>query len=115
MSHIDVKEACKRIAASLKARSGRRWSVTHGRGSDFGWITIQSPPSRRRGDVSLISEDRIALARLLGVTWNDVHFQGYQVSPESRAWVVARAKGPTDATGRLNAAYFTAEPEGVLS
>lgn len=38
---------CTRIKAGLVARSGRQWSVTGGRGTAYGWITISSPKARR--------------------------------------------------------------------
>lgn len=40
-------DTIKRIRAALKARSGKAWSVTGGRGTAWGWITIEAPPARR--------------------------------------------------------------------
>lgn len=35
------------IRAALKRRSGKSWSVKGGRGTAWGWISIDAPPSRR--------------------------------------------------------------------
>jgi hypothetical protein len=35
------------IRKALKARSGKVWSVTGGRGTAWGWIRIDAPPARR--------------------------------------------------------------------
>ncbi len=45
----DRDEAIKAIRAALKRRTGRAWSVTGGRGTAWGWITITAPPKRRTG------------------------------------------------------------------
>lgn len=44
---IDRDDAIKLIREALKKRSGKAWSVTGGRGTAWGWITIQAPPARR--------------------------------------------------------------------
>ncbi len=36
----------KAIRTALKARSGKDWSVTGGRGTAWGWIKISAPPVR---------------------------------------------------------------------
>lgn len=36
-----------RIRTALRQRSGKAWSVTGGRGTAYGWITIDAPPARR--------------------------------------------------------------------
>lgn len=43
---MERDEAIKRIKAALKRRSGKQWSVTGGRGTAWGWIKIDSMPSR---------------------------------------------------------------------
>ena len=43
----DRDETIKRIKSALQRRSVNSWSVTGGRGTAWGWITIQSPPARR--------------------------------------------------------------------
>jgi hypothetical protein len=35
------------IRKALKVRSGKPWSVTGGRGTAWGWITVETPPARR--------------------------------------------------------------------
>lgn len=42
--------AIRRIREALRRRSGKTWSVTHGRGSASGWLQISAPPRRRRCD-----------------------------------------------------------------
>ncbi len=43
----DRNDTIKAIKAALQRRSGKQWSVTGGRGTAWGWITIEAPPSRR--------------------------------------------------------------------
>ena len=40
-------EVIKEIRSALRRRSGRSWSVTGGRGTAWGWIRIDVPPSLR--------------------------------------------------------------------
>lgn len=44
---MDRNETIKRIKTALQKRSGKTWSVTGGRGTAWGWITIDAPPARR--------------------------------------------------------------------
>ena len=44
---MDRNDAIKQIKEALKRRSGKSWSVTGGRGTAWGWITIDAPPARR--------------------------------------------------------------------
>ena len=44
---MDRNETIKRIKTALQRRSGKQWSVTGGRGTAWGWITIDAPPARR--------------------------------------------------------------------
>ena len=37
----------RRIKAGLERRSGKRWSVTGGTGTAYGWLRIDVPPARR--------------------------------------------------------------------
>lgn len=46
-SPVDRDEAIKAIRVALKRRTGVAWSVTGGRGTAWGWITITAPPKRR--------------------------------------------------------------------
>lgn len=90
---IDRNEAIARIKAGLKARTGRSWSVTGGRGTAWGWITITAPPARRESSV-LQADDQAMLSMALGM---NVHGQGEKV-PASNAYrveFVARAEGRT--------------------
>jgi hypothetical protein len=88
----DVVGVCKSIASALRRRSGKPWSVTRGRGTSSGWITIQSPPARRTDYGYMTGADRAELARLLGVP--DVHEQGVSVpaSAEYRLEFLQRAR-----------------------
>lgn len=38
------------IRAALKKRTGKLWSVSGGRGTAYGWLTISAPPARRTWD-----------------------------------------------------------------
>lgn len=107
---IDRNEAIERIRRALRARSGKSWSVTGGRGTAWGWITIDAPPARRRflwtdGGAGerfepaarfghMGPDDRAELARLLGLD-RAVHHQGEQIPAGSdyREEYVARAEG----------------------
>lgn len=40
-------EVIKAIKAALERRSGKRWSVTGGRGTAYGWLRIDVPPKER--------------------------------------------------------------------
>jgi hypothetical protein len=46
---MDRDETIKQIKTALRRRSGKPWSVTGGRGTAWGWITITAPPKRRTG------------------------------------------------------------------
>jgi hypothetical protein len=103
-------EAIKRIRAALKKRSGKPWSVTHGRGTVWGWITISSPPARRTSDYEggfwhagmaegcyyLTREDGEELARLLALPAR-VHPQGQSIAAGNDYYqeYVDRAEGRT--------------------
>jgi hypothetical protein len=87
-SFIDRNAAIARIRDALRAKTGLRWSVTGGRGSDFGWLTVQAPPARRDELGYTNAEDRIAIAKAFGLP-NPVHCQGLSISPDQRAWHVS--------------------------
>jgi hypothetical protein len=40
-------EVIASIRENLRQRSGKAWSVTGGRGTGWGWLTIDAPPARR--------------------------------------------------------------------
>lgn len=44
---MDRNETIQRIKSALQRRSGKQWSVKGGRGTAWGWIEIDAPPSRR--------------------------------------------------------------------
>lgn len=90
------------IKANLKRRSGKTWSVTAGRGTACGWLTITAPPARctarwiqragtlgNPGDYDLTDtgaaggymtpSDCDELAQLLGLTPGPTHYQGVSV------------------------------------
>lgn len=48
---MDTVDVCKRIKAALKARSGKVWSVTKGKGTAGGWIKIDAPKARLSCDM----------------------------------------------------------------
>jgi hypothetical protein len=108
----------KQIKADLQRRSGRQWSVTGGRGTAWGWITIDAPPSRRTVHCRLKAgatgsqpedyeeidtaeiggsmkfEDRQELARLLGFD-KPVHSQGVSIAASNDYYeeYLVRARG----------------------
>lgn len=83
--------ACIRTA--LRKRSGKAWSVTGGRGTAYGWITISAPPARRIEFGYMSETDRTELAALLGI--DAVHQQGEQVPASSDYYreYIDRAEG----------------------
>jgi hypothetical protein len=120
---LDRDDAIKLIREALKKRSGKAWSVTGGRGTGWGWITIAAPPARRVGhklnpeygdvnvhrtdvpmyvdNVDAPKEERwytseadcAELAQLLGL--EHAHCQGVSIPAASdyRRWYVAAARG----------------------
>jgi hypothetical protein len=85
----------------LQERSGRTWNVTGGKGTAYGWITIDAPPKRKRftvgGDIggyNMSLEDRARLAELLGLP-RPVHFQGESIPASSKYYAkyIDRAEG----------------------
>ncbi len=88
-------ETIQIIKKALKRRSGKTWSVTGGRGSDYGWITIDAPPSRRtwtghaekerdtgQSGGHMSPNDRQELGILLGLG-RPVHHQGHDIPASS--------------------------------
>lgn len=102
MADPSRKNTIAAIRAALKDRSGKAWSVTGGRGTAYGWITIEAPPARREQYGYMSDADRAELGHLLGVT---VHHQGHSVpaSHDYRRLTIQQA-----ATGSTNGQ--TAEP-----
>lgn len=88
-------ETIQAIRGGLKARSNKRWSVTGGRGTAYGWITIAAVPARQVEFGYTSEEDRKDLANLLGL--EKVHTQGVSI-PSSNAYYqeyIDRANGKT--------------------
>lgn len=48
---MDTAAVAKRIKAALRARSGKDWSVTKGKGTAGGWIKIDAPKARLSCDM----------------------------------------------------------------
>lgn len=119
---MERAEVIKRIRTALKRRSGVDWSVTGGRGTAWGWITIKSPDGRctchsrkRAGTVTdwpedyemvdtgqpggyMTPTDCRLLASLLDLD-RPVHFQGENIPASSTYWeeYIDRAEGRTPA------------------
>lgn len=117
---MDRDDTIKRIRKALKRRSGKTWSVTGGRGTAWGWITIDAPPKRRTehtvkkaGHISdnpedyeykdtgelgghMTLADRTELGQLLGRD-RPVHFQGVRIPGSHDYWqeYIDRAEGRT--------------------
>lgn len=92
----DRNDIIQILRRELKRRSGKTWSVTGGRGTAYGWITITAPPKRMEG-WSMSKADQTELAALLGLEY--VHHQGEKI-PSSNAHYteyVDRARGLTPA------------------
>jgi hypothetical protein len=108
---MDRNEAIKRIRAALKKSTGRAWSVTGGRGTAWGWITVDAPPRRRTADHRgedvgepghyMTMEDRKTLGGIMREMQSGIaHHQGVSIpaSGAYRRYYVALAEGeePTD-------------------
>jgi hypothetical protein len=119
---MERNETISKIKAALQRRSGKAWSVTGGRGTAWGWIKIDAPPSRctwthrlKAGAVTdrpadyeeynkgepghlMGPEDRAELGRLLGLD-GPAHCQGESVAASHDYWqeYIDRAEGRTPA------------------
>lgn len=107
--YLDRKEVVKRIKAALKRKTGKSWSVHGGKGTSWGYITVEAPKSRRisyrenpdcadlfnapwaervieyRSDGANYNTslaDRTELAAVFGLR-RPVHHQGLQISPDN--------------------------------
>jgi len=120
---LDRDGAIREIRTALKRRSGKTWSVTGGRGTAWGWITIDAPPARRTshcvkragvltdnpGDYeeietgvpggSMTVAERAELGTLLGLD-RPVHCQGESIpaGTDYRLEYIDRANGRTPTT-----------------
>ncbi|MEW6775057.1 MAG: hypothetical protein AB1405_02075 [Bdellovibrionota bacterium] len=91
---MDRNEAIREIKAALKRRSGRAWSVTGGRGTAWGWITIHALPSRRVEPCDYMSDqDRTELAKLLALDRVDQQGVSIAAADDFRREYVDRANG----------------------
>lgn len=78
-------EAITLIREALKKRSGKTWSVTGGKGTAWGWITVTAPPKRRvEGGYAMSEADCIELGELLSLG-HPAHCQGETI-PASGAY-----------------------------
>jgi hypothetical protein len=87
------------IKAGLKARSGKSWSVTGGRGTAHGWIRICVPKSKAIDEWGTMSDAQCReLAGLLGL--ERVHCQGESIPADHnyRRVYLARSAGLTPTT-----------------
>lgn len=89
----DRDETIKLIKTALKRRSGKPWSVTGGRGTAWGWITIDAQPKFHKDETKL-KQLHHELGQLLG---KDIHHQGEHVPASSDYYreYVDRAEGRT--------------------
>lgn len=115
---LDRNTVIKALKHNLEARSGKKWSVTGGRGTAYGWITIDAPPARRTwhhrevagGAIPIYEdyndpshqyeghagpEDRAELAKLLGI--ETVHSQGVSIASSNEYYreYLQRSAGQT--------------------
>lgn len=97
---MDRAEAIARIRKALKTRSGKSWSVSGGRGTAWGWLTIESPPKRRIEHGYMPEVDRAELGLLMSmavhtqgisVPASNAHYEEYVARAENRPFTVAEA------------------------
>lgn len=90
----DRDTAIRLIRRALRRRSGKSWSVTGGRGTVWGWITIHALPAHRDQYGSMDDGRRAELGELLGLG-EPVHHQGVSIPAGSdyRREYVDRAEG----------------------
>ena len=98
----DRDETITTIRDALRQRSGKAWSVKGGRGTAWGWITIDAPPKRKTanwdGDgpgSQMTLADREELAQLLDLP-HPIHQSEHIPSGDDyRAEYIDRAQGRT--------------------
>lgn len=93
MTTTDRNETIIAIRSALRRRTGRTWSVTGGRGTSWGWITVTAPPARRTVDGYIKDEDRATLADALAL--DAIHQQGVSIPAghDYRTEYIDRAEG----------------------
>ena len=120
MTYINRPDSIARIRAALKAKTGRNWSVSYGRGTASGWMRVQAQPRDRVcrddnpaydwqnpkpeipaslerkpepgeiGYYTSLSDCKI-IAAAFGLN-RPVHFQGLSISPDERGWYLAQVE-----------------------
>jgi len=82
----------KALRAVLKVRTGQPWSVTGGRGTSWGWITVDAPPARRDG-YQITVEDGALLMVAFGMDHRRPGNLGIPASTAYRRVYLQRAHG----------------------
>ena len=102
---MERNEAIARLKKALKTRTGRAWSVTGGRGTAWGWITVQATPRNRDAHGNTTDADRATLARVFGET---VYHQGISIpaAHDYRRSYVDRAENGAAATAPEGVPYW---------
>ena len=93
MTDLSRDETIKRIKAGLRARTGREWSVTGGRGTGWGWIRINAMPKAQDEYGSMTEADRDILREALGL--DSLSLQGASIAAANDYYAeyVDRAEG----------------------
>jgi hypothetical protein len=125
------EQTIKRIKVALQKRSGKQWSVTGGRGTAWGWLTIDAPPARRtwhtrlKADASpaqlpedyeeyedpskewgsMAPAERVELAALLGLG-RPVSHQGVSIPAGSDYWEEYCDRAEGRAPAKLGKPYW---------
>lgn len=126
-TYLSRDEAITRIKKALERRTGKRWSVTGGRGTAWGWITIDAAPARRTWRHRLKEgapdrpenyeeydsgqpgggmgpEDRELLAKTMGL--DQVHFQGESIPASSDYYRQAVERAETGSSTTQASPYW---------
>lgn len=86
--HVPTNEACARMRAALKRRTGRSWRVYHGTGTAYCWIHIAPPAKRLVNGCDWTTEDRDAMRAILG-RQNLID----TISPDEMGWALDTIEG----------------------
>ena len=100
-------EAIAAIKADLKRRSGRAWSVTGGRGTAWGWITITAPPARRTWEWRETAESQASARPVYEAI--EVGLPGGSLSPADRldlARMLSTMVGPSGESIPASSAHY---------
>jgi len=107
----DSKEDAKRIRTALKKISGKPWSVRLGKGTDYCWIQIDSPPKRQfpmEGESydRMTEADAHELAEMVGddvthpMALLNFRVNSYSVSPDARSSLLDRLEALANAPAK---------------